>query len=99
MQLSARPLLDNAADQALFAGRDAYLRRIDRSLRSDLNCVVLGDPGSGKTSLVRALMYRSDASRDPLRFTYLRAVEARSATDLLVAVLAAAAGPDHGERA
>lgn len=99
MQLSGRPLLDNAADQALFAGREDSLRRIDRSLRSDLNCVVLGDPGSGKTSLVRAFMYRADASGDPPHFTFLRAGEARSAVDLLVAVLAAAVGPDRGERA
>ena len=98
MQLSARPLLDNAADQALFADRHDYLRRIDRSVRTDLNCVIVGDPGSGKTSLVRAFMYRADASGDPLRFTYLRAGEARSATDLLIAVLAAATGPDRGER-
>ena len=98
MQLSARPLLDNAADQAMFAGRDQALRRIDRSLRSGLNCVVVGDPGSGKTSLVRALMYRADASGEALHFSYLRAVDARKATDLLGAVVTAVAGRDRGER-
>ena len=87
MQLSARPLLDNAADQALFVGRDDALRRIDRSLRSGLNCAVVGAPGSGKTSLVRALMYRSDAARNPVRFSYVRAGDARSAVELLTAVL------------
>ena len=98
MQLSARPLLDNAADQALFVGRDDALRRIDRSLRSGLNCAVVGAPGSGKTSLVRALMYRSDAARDPMRFTYLRAGDARSAGELLTAVLSATAGADRSGR-
>ena len=98
MQLSARPLLDNAADQALFVGRDEALRRIDRSLRSGLNCAVVGAPGSGKTSLVRALMYRSDAARDPLQFSYVRAGEARSAGELLTAVLSGTAGPDRSGR-
>src|SRR4051812_46066094 len=98
MQLSARPLLDNAADQALFVGRDSYLRRIDRSLRSGLNCAVVGRPGSGKTSLVRALMYRADAADDPLHFSYTRAGDARSAVDLLAAVLDATAGPDRAGR-
>ena len=54
MQLSGRPLLDNSADQALFVGRDDALARIERSLRSGLNCLVVGQPGSGKSSLVRA---------------------------------------------
>jgi Cdc6-like AAA superfamily ATPase len=97
MQLSARPLLDNAADQALFAGRDPFLRKIDRSLRTGLNCVVVGDPGSGKTSLVRALMYRADASGDPVHFSYLRAVDARTATDLLGAAVSAVSGRNRGE--
>ena len=71
MQLSGRPLLDNAADQALFVGREEVLRKIDGSLRTGLNCLVVGDPGSGKTSLVRALMFRTQATRaEPLRVTY-----------------------------
>ena len=87
MQLSGRPLLDNAADHALFVGRDDALARIDRALRSGLNCLVVGDPGSGKTSLVRAMMYRTGESSHPLRVTFVRANEARSATDLLAAIL------------
>ncbi len=89
MQLSGRPLLDNSADQALFVGRDDALARIERSLRSGLNCLVVGQPGSGKSSLVRAMMFRSHAAGDLLRYTYVRANEARTAADLLAAVLAA----------
>lgn len=91
MQLSGRPLLDNAADQTLFVGREDVLRKIDGSLRHELNCLVIGDPGSGKTSLVRALMFRAQdtagQSRAPLQITYARANGARNAADLLVAVL------------
>lgn len=89
MNLSGRPLLDNPADQALFVGRDAELRRIERSLRSGLNCLIVGDPGSGKTSLMRALMYRVHEHADDLRFVYVRALAARTASQLLAAVLAA----------
>ena len=72
----------------MFVGRGDALARIDRALRSGLNCLVVGDPGSGKTSLVRAMMYRTSESSQPLRVTYVRANEARSAADLLAAILA-----------
>lgn len=87
MSLSGRPLLDNAAAQALFVGRDRELRAIARSLRAGLNCLITGDPGSGKTSLVRAVMFASlDA---PIHFSYVRVGTARSAGDLLTAVRSA----------
>jgi len=89
MLLSGRPLLDNAADQALFVGRDAAMAQVQRSLGSGLNCVVVGSPGSGKTSLVRAVMYRSHQAGDPLRFRFVRATAAHTAADLLAAILAA----------
>jgi len=89
MQLSGRPLLDNAADHALFVGRDDVLRRIDRALRSGLNCLVVGDPGSGKTSLVRALMFAAQQASRPLPITYVRANDAASAAELLTAILGA----------
>ena len=89
MKLTGRPLLDNAADQSLFIGRAGELRRIERSLRSGLNCLLIGDPGSGKTSLVRALMYHAIEVENQLNFTYVRANEAQSAGELLTAVAAA----------
>ena len=88
MQLSARPLLDNAADQGLFVGREDELARIPLALGSGLNCLVVGPPGSGKTSLVRAVMYRSHLAGDSLRCVYVRANGAQTAADLLTAVLA-----------
>lgn len=82
-------MLDNSRDHPLFAGRAALLRRIELSLRSGLNCLLTGDPGSGKTSLVRALMYRSHDATDGLRFSYVRGASAHTAADLLAAILTA----------
>jgi energy-coupling factor transporter ATP-binding protein EcfA2 len=89
MHLSGRPLLDNTGDQRLFVGRQGELERIELSLRSGLNCLLVGDPGSGKTSLVRAVMYRSHEAGGATGFSYVRANAARTAADLLVAVLEA----------
>ena len=101
MRLSARPLLDNAADHGLFVGRKDEQARIALSLGAGLNCLVVGPPGSGKTSLVRAVMYRSHLAGDSLRFFYVRANAAQTAADLLTAVLAAvlAAAPQSDRSA
>lgn len=90
MNMSGRPLLDNPADYGLFVGRADALQRIERSLRSGLNCLVVGDPGSGKTSLVRALMFRVHQGGGDLRVLYVRAAAMRTAAGVLEAVLAAA---------
>ena len=67
MRLSGRPLLDNDADQEVFVGREPELLALRRSLTTGLNCLVIGDPGSGKTSLVRALMFRLRS--EPIHFS------------------------------
>jgi len=57
--MTGRPLLDNRADAALFTGRAADLDMLGSALEHQFNCFVTGDSGMGKTSLLRALMYRS----------------------------------------
>jgi hypothetical protein len=58
MLLSSRPLRDIRADRALFAGRTPQLAALDRARRAGLNALVLGDRGSGKTSLLRQVARR-----------------------------------------
>ena len=58
MLLSSRPLLDTRADRALFAGRTSQLAALDRARHAGLNTLVLGDRGSGKTSLLRQVALR-----------------------------------------
>ena len=54
-RLSGRPLLDNASDRLLFVGRDEEFRTLQRGIQNNLNCLVLGPPGSGKTSVLHPL--------------------------------------------
>lgn len=56
--LSGRPLVDRDADAALVAGRDAALDTLLRALDAGRNVVVHGDPGAGRTTLLRQLTRR-----------------------------------------
>jgi len=67
MELSGRPLLDTKPDHALFAGRRAELDRLEADVRSGLNVLLVGERGSGKTSLLRQLAYelRQQSPEEP----------------------------------
>ncbi len=75
LQISQRPLQPTAADAALFVDRVSELERLARSVRHRFNSLVLGDRGSGKTSLLRRLEGQLTAQGVKSRF-----VEASAAT-------------------
>jgi DNA-binding MarR family transcriptional regulator len=54
-ELSARPLLASALDAELFVDRERELETLERSAKTRLNALVLGDRGVGKTSLLHRL--------------------------------------------
>ena len=51
LRVDRRPLLDIASDVELFVGRESELARLRRSIDLGLNVAVVGEPGSGKTSV------------------------------------------------
>jgi len=87
MQLSARPLLDNASANAMFVGREQLVNKLERSVEMGYNCLVSGPPGSGKTSLVRALMYLLHQRTTAWRVVFVRANQAASAAEVLQLIL------------
>ncbi|MGV9866124.1 AAA family ATPase [Rhodococcus koreensis] len=81
MLLSGRPLLDNPVDAALFVDREEPLARIDAAVRRGLNVLVTGDPGLGKTTLLRQAMYRARTPQAgdrvggyPMRFIHAQGI-------------------------
>lgn len=64
MSLSRRPLTSSDADAELFVDREEEIRRIERSVELRANVLVVGPPGSGKTSLLRRLQGRSRDAGD-----------------------------------
>jgi hypothetical protein len=66
MRLDTRPLLDTGPDAQLFVDREAELTRLLKAAGSDLNTVVLGERGMGKTSLVRQAAYQMEQRGDPV---------------------------------
>ncbi len=80
MTLTGRPLLDNRVDAELFVGRAAELDALRAAMRRRLNVLVLGAPGVGRTTLLRALMYRS---RRSATLHYVRGEGRQTGADLL----------------
>lgn len=64
MPLSGRPLLDTEPDHALFAGRDDELTRLLDLVDRGTQALVVGERGSGKTTILRQLAYAL-RERDP----------------------------------
>jgi hypothetical protein len=51
--ISGRPLLDNQLDAALVVGRDDVITRIAVAVGADLNVLLVGERGSGRTTVLR----------------------------------------------
>ncbi len=83
--LHGRPLLDSRVDMALYLPRPRAETAIRRALTRGLNVLVEGSRGSGRTTLIRALLFRSrtqePSSGRPMH--YLRASTATSAAELV----------------
>jgi hypothetical protein len=98
MKTSARPLLDNAVDAELFVGRGSELSAIWAALNAELNVLVSGERGSGKTSLLRQLQLDSRSPFTGARregdfpMTYVRVEGIADGRTLLARIVEAVTG-------
>lgn len=67
--MSGRPLLDNPVDNELFVDRESELTALTTAVARRLNCLLVGDAGVGKTTLVRGWMYRARTGRPDFAIT------------------------------
>jgi hypothetical protein len=63
MLLSGRPLLDTKADERYFVNRSDEMEAAQRAVRHEINTLVVGPRGVGKTSFLRRLAYDIRAAR------------------------------------
>lgn len=85
MQLSTRPLFDNPSDAALFVPRPEA-QRLEANCRDGINSLVLGDRGTGKTSLLRYVAFRLREDDEPS--VVVNAAPAETALELVRLVAA-----------
>jgi DNA-binding transcriptional ArsR family regulator len=52
VRFGSRPLFANSVDEPLYVDRIGEADRIVRAVQNSLTCLVLGDPGSGRTTLL-----------------------------------------------
>lgn len=105
--LTGRPLLDSRADMALYLPRPQPESALRQAVEQGLNVALEGARGSGRSSMLRALLFAARthepdgpdvpaASHPAEPWHYLRAASARSAADLVRLVAAAVLGGDSG---
>lgn len=87
MRLDNRPLLGTAADEPLFVA-PPELERLEKAVARDLNVLVLGAPGAGKTTVLRELAARRrGAARAPVYVDLQPAATAAQALMLIAEAL------------
>jgi DNA-binding transcriptional ArsR family regulator len=81
--LSGRPLFATAADSELYVSLTDVERRLGRAVERGLNTLILGDRGSGKTSLVQHLLFRRREAQQRPPAVYIDGSVARGVMDVI----------------
>lgn len=81
LQISQRPLQATAVDAAMFVDRAVEVEKLTRAVRHGFNSLVLGDRGSGKTSLLRR--FEHQLAQDNIDYRFVESSGATTAADLI----------------
>ena len=81
--LSGRPLFATAADAELYVSLPDIEQRLERAVDRGLNTLILGDRGSGKTTLVQQLLFRRREAQQAPHAVYIDGSVARSVMDVI----------------
>jgi AAA ATPase domain len=100
LNLSGRPLLDNQLDAALVVGRDDVIARVAEAVATDLNVLLVGERGSGRTTLLRQVAHRLRQDAVPSRWIDAStALTTQELIDLITAGLLDSSGRLDGKAA
>lgn len=91
LQISQRPLTGSDADRRLFVGRSAEMGHLTRAAELGFNVLVLGERGSGITSLMHQHQRSLQDSNHPVH--YVRASRTDKLADLITVIRIAVEGP------
>lgn len=91
LQISQRPLTGSDADRRLFVGRSAEMGHLTRAAELGFNVLVLGERGSGITSLMHQHQRSLQDSNHPVH--YARAPRTDRFADLITVIRIAVEGP------
>ncbi len=97
--LHGRPLLDTRLDMTLYVDRPAAQDALARAAAQGLNVLVEGPRGSGRTTLLRAMLFAARAGDTGERPVYVRAATAGTPAELLQLVADALVAGDARNRA
>ncbi len=94
MRFRDRPLLVDGLDADLYVQRPALERPLLAALARERNVLLLGPPGSGKSTTLRKLA--GDLRKEGRQVALVNAGAARSTEDLLALVTSELDLPEHG---
>src|SRR5208283_860022 len=73
-RFNARPLFSTERDMQFFVDRNDELELLEKAIEHEFNALILGERGSGKTSILNSLAYRLEGNKEGIMTVYVSAM-------------------------